>query len=267
MLDTMRTPAKGHGTLHIERTFLALVRAADAPHIDTSELASMARQVSEGTARIEIGRAKIEDLDVIVGLIEEAKAWLRTKGTDQWSSDWLDQDGRGRGARVENSIKEEATWLVWFVSPHRKIPMATVTIETKANPDVWTDPAVAGAPAAYLSRLITGRRFSGLGIGAALIEWACAYVAREYRAKLIRIDVWTDNYELHEYYRKQGFESCGECPNVLYPSRALFQKPTSGGTARLGGSSGPETLARPCLQPDGDLPAPRPRTVTAEAPR
>jgi GNAT superfamily N-acetyltransferase len=274
MLGMTRMPAKGLGMLDIKRTFLALDQAPQAQHMYTSELASIADQIREGTAEIQIGRANIEDLGVILSLIDEAKTWLSTKGTNQWSTDWLDQDGRGRSARVEISVKEEATWLVWFVSQHEKIPMATVTIEKNANPDVWTDPGTADKPAAYLSRLITARRFSGLRIGAALIDWACAYVAREYRAKFIRIDVWTDNYALHDYYIKQGFRPCGLCPNETYPSRALFQRATSGTPAWMdvrhtsmdGGSSDLETPAHTRLQPEGDLSAPQPWPATVEAP-
>ena len=46
------------------------------------------------------------------------------------------------------------------------------------------------------------------------------------RAQWIRVDVWRSNKELHAYYERRGFTSCGESSDPDYPSGALFQKPT-----------------------------------------
>ena len=35
-----------------------------------------------------IRRATAEDMRVIIGMIDEASAWLATKGTDQWARPW-----------------------------------------------------------------------------------------------------------------------------------------------------------------------------------
>ena len=172
----------------------------------------------------------MDDLPTILHLLEEAKVWLRTKGTDQWSTDSPDKDGRTRSARVECSLKEDKTWLVYFsFRGSRNIPVATVTIERTVNTDIWTQPEKIAERAVYLSRLVTARNFSGLQIGNALIDWACDHAVREYDAKWIRIDVWTRNRALHRYYRQRGFVSCGLCPDKSYPARALFQRPTSMG--------------------------------------
>lgn len=228
MLDMRKTPpATGPSTVEIVRTLIEAEQASGTRQPAPYDLATITRQSDTGAAELQIRRATVEDRPVILGLIEEAKAWLKTKGTDQWSTDWPDKDGRRRSDRVEISLKEETTWLVWFVSENEKTAVATVTIEKNATPGVWPDSEVSGEPAAYLSRLVTAREFAALGIGAALLDWACAYAAREFEAKVIRIDVWTDNYALHEYYKDQGFHEAGLCPNEDYPSRALFYKYTS----------------------------------------
>jgi hypothetical protein len=38
--------------------------------------------------------------------------------------------------------------------------------------------------------------------------------------------VWRSNKELHAYYERRGFTSCGTSTDPDYPSGALFQKPT-----------------------------------------
>jgi hypothetical protein len=63
-----------------------------------------------------------------------------------------------------------------------------------------------------------------MGLGAELINWAGLRGQRLYGAKWIRIDVWSTNTDLHDYYQRQGFEPCGRCDDPGYPSGALFQK-------------------------------------------
>ena len=45
--------------------------------------------------RPEIRPARVDNITKIINLTDEAKAWLRYKGTDQWSMDWPDQKARG----------------------------------------------------------------------------------------------------------------------------------------------------------------------------
>ena len=53
---------------------------------------------------------------------------------------------------------------------------------------------------------------------------------RQRRAMWIRVDVWTTNLALHDYYRDQGFGYLRTVPFPHYwdyPSAALFQKATT----------------------------------------
>jgi GNAT superfamily N-acetyltransferase len=168
-----------------------------------------------------IEKAEPDQLDVVLGLIEEARAWLGTKGTDQWASPWPTREERD--ARVLKGLTNGKTWIVW----DRRIPAATVTMATRANPKVWSKPECEcdlSERAVYVHRLITARRFAHRGLGAQLIDWAGLRARDDYGARWIRIDVWTSNRALHDYYRKRGFEPCGSCGDPQYPSGALFQK-------------------------------------------
>ena len=42
-------------------------------------------------------------------------------------------------------------------------------------------------------------------VGAA-VDWAGASAREQYQARWVRVDVWTTNHALHQYYRQQGFE-------------------------------------------------------------
>ena len=74
---------------------------------------------------------------------------------------------------------------------------------------------------------MVGRPYKGVGLGAALLDWAARIARRDYGARWIRVSAWTTNLRLHEYYRRQGFSACGFHPDDGYPSAARFQKPTA----------------------------------------
>ena len=171
-----------------------------------------------------IARARDEDLQVVLGLIEDASLWLRSKGTDQWERPWPVQ--ASRHDRVRRGVQRGKNWIVWDGTT----PAATATIATRHNSRVWSKPGCEcdlADRAVYIHRLITARHYAGLGLGAALVDWVGHRGRRDYGAKWIRIDVWTTNTALHKYYLNNGFEYCGICSGPCYPSSALFQKPTA----------------------------------------
>jgi len=160
-----------------------------------------------------------ENLRTILGLVEEASEWLSRKGTDQWQKPWPSR--RRRDARIRRGLKREATWIVW--DGDRAV--ATVSMATKPKRKVWRGADCnLSAPAVYAHRLIVTRDYAGWELGAQLIDWTGLRAYRDYGARWIRIDVWSSNLALHEYYEKRGFISCGACRNRRYPSGKLFQK-------------------------------------------
>jgi GNAT superfamily N-acetyltransferase len=163
------------------------------------------------------------DLDKVVGLIREAADWLGSKGIDQWQKPWPDRAGERE--RILNDLFKGKTWLV----RDGKTTVATITIDLDEPLDldghpVWP-PDTNQRPALYVRRVIVGRRYARLGLGAALLDWAAQVAKRDYRAELIRVDVRTTNLRLHAYYEGQRFTRCPD-PQGLgdYPFQALFER-------------------------------------------
>jgi len=170
-----------------------------------------------------IRRATVEDMRAVIGMIDEASAWLATKDTDQWARPWPSK--MARDARVWRGITSRSTWI----AEDQGAPVATITYKQYGNQNLW--PAEEQRdPAVYACRLIVGRKWAGDEIGAALIDWAGYRALQTWRAQWIRIDVWTENTALHKYYEKHGFRPVRICkfdnPGST-PSAALFQKPTA----------------------------------------
>lgn len=159
---------------------------------------------------------------MIIGLIDEAAEWLRGQDTDQWARPWPNR--AARDGRVRRGLRNGHTWIAEAAGR----PVATVTSRAHGNQDLWTRPE-QNVPAVYVSRLIVTRSAAGLGVGSAMIDWAGERGVRDWNAQWIRIDVWTTNVALHNYYEKRGFRFCriASCKAEDYPSAALFEKPTS----------------------------------------
>lgn len=175
------------------------------------------------TESLMIRRAVADDMQAILDMIDEAAAWLAEKGTDQWARPWPDRESRDR--RIRNGLRSGDTWMVEVDGA----PVATVTFRKRGNWKLWTILERCHR-AVYLSRLIVRRDYAGSGIGEALVDWAGLRARRDWRARWTRIDVWTTNAALHNYYEKRGFQSRGirrSAQRAQYPSAALFQKPTA----------------------------------------
>jgi GNAT superfamily N-acetyltransferase len=163
------------------------------------------------------------DLDKVVGLVREAADWLGSRDIDQWQKPWPDRAGHRE--RILNDLFKGKTWLV----RDGKTTVATITIDrdepldAKERP-VW--PAEENQrPVLFVRRVIVSRRYAGLGLGAAMLDWATDVAKRDHGAELIRVDVRTTNVRLHAYYAGQSFTRCPD-PRGLgdYPSQALFER-------------------------------------------
>ena len=113
-------------------------------------------------------RAKLNDIEVVVMVLDEAATWLADRGIIQWPShfdaDWL-----------RPAVRAGETWPVDVDSR----PAATITLSW--TDPIWPDVRCAG----HVHRLAVRRSASGLG--ARLLDWAQAEAQRRGRP-LLRLD-------------------------------------------------------------------------------
>ena len=174
------------------------------------------------TPTYRIRHAVTEDIPAILDLIGSTAAWLQQqKSTDQWAKPWPTESERDD--RIARNVERGFTWM----AEQDEALAATITYRDKGNPKLWTEDE-RDERAVYVSRLIVSRPQAGQGLGAALIDWAGLRGRSGWGAESVRVDVWTTNLALHEYYKLQGFEHLRtlDFENPWeYPSAALFQKP------------------------------------------
>jgi GNAT superfamily N-acetyltransferase len=219
---------------------------------------------------LQVRRGAADDFELILAMIDEAASWLRDKQTDQWAQPWPSRAARDE--RVRRGLRDGGTWIV----EEHGVPIATITYRPTGNLRLWNR-RERRQPSVYVSRLIVRRSHAGLGIGEALVDWAGLRALRDWGAQWIRIDVWTTNAALHNYYEKRGFHFCRtaevkEIPNRngrnggpdRWPSAALFQKPTDevdATAAQRFEEAGPAGAKQAAARAAGERPRPARRSV------
>jgi GNAT superfamily N-acetyltransferase len=154
--------------------------------------------------------ARPADVDILLAFRAEAAAWLRERGSDQWSTPFPRDELLAR-------IRAGETWIVWDDDR----PAATVTITTWGPPELWTAEELQ-QPALYVHKLTVRRAHAGRRLGAELLDWAGGRAYHEGR-RWLRLDCWSDNLELHAYYVREGFTYLRTEAREP-PSGALFQR-------------------------------------------
>ncbi|WP_019812196.1 hypothetical protein [Saccharomonospora halophila] len=153
--------------------------------------------------------ARDDDLGTVMRLLHERVAWLRRRGSDQWSthSRWLPE--------MEESLAQRRTWLL-------RDARTCVPLGTKGDPVFWT-PAELREPAVYLAKLATTPAYAGLALGKLLLDFTLHFAATR-GFSTVRMDVWRTFTDLHVYYRSHDWS---QLPTVDLPHRhsgTLFEK-------------------------------------------
>lgn len=161
-----------------------------------------------------IRQARPRDTKAIMGLLAEATGWLKAKGLDQWQGP-IDR----RETLVKRDIGVRAVWVVTHVGR----VVATITVDHLADTQLWREEDRVRS-ALYVHRMAVARSESGIGLGAALLDWAANRVVRSGRTRL-RLDAWASNEALHRYYKSLGFDMIRNIPVLGRGSGALFERP------------------------------------------
>jgi len=166
---------------------------------------------------VRIYRATEADVSLLLQIRRESIDWLATRETDQWAADFPDEETMLAGFAAD--ARQGHAWLV----ADGDAVVATVTLDAAAQPALWTREEAA-EPARYVHRLTVRRPAAGRGLGGELLDW-CGDRAHHEGATWLRLDAWTTNHALHDYYRSQGFDHLRTVERADYPSGALFQRP------------------------------------------
>jgi GNAT superfamily N-acetyltransferase len=159
--------------------------------------------------QIEFRVARPDQLDDVLGVLNEAAAWLQQRGITQWPA-------RFEPSWVEAAMSRGETWLV----ETGNTISGTVTMNWSDR--LWSD--TVGKSAAYLHRVAVRRQAPGLG--AAILAWA-ADTARRRGCDALRLDCVASNDRLRAYYEMAGFVYRGDVTVRGTPGQRLDAGPVT----------------------------------------
>ncbi|MDN5380751.1 GNAT family N-acetyltransferase [Streptomyces sp. LB8] len=136
--------------------------------------------------------AQPADVSKLIAFREEAAAWLSRLGIDQWQRPYP-------ADRLLAAI--EAGTVFMLRDGHTTV--GTITLTPDAEEGLWTDDELA-EPSMFVNKLTVAREYAGQNLGGRLLDWAGD---RAYRAgaQWLRLDAWTTNERLQQYYLEHGF--------------------------------------------------------------
>jgi GNAT superfamily N-acetyltransferase len=133
-----------------------------------------------------------DDLEQIIGLLEDSAAWMVSIGIHRWPPGTF----VASGAQLRSAI-EAATVYVWKV---RGRVWGTIRL-TESDASIWgTDDAAA----LYIHKMSVQRSLKGGGFGKALVHWAEEVAVTRGRS-VLRLDCWAENPRLCAFYESCGF--------------------------------------------------------------
>ncbi|MER7625180.1 GNAT family N-acetyltransferase [Streptomyces sp. NPDC126503] len=139
-----------------------------------------------------IERANPSDLSALLAFREEAASWLTVLGIDQWQRPYpADKLLATIEAGVVYMVRDGATTA------------ATITLTPEAEDGLWT-PRELQEPSVFINKLTVARTHAGRDLGGRLLDWA-GDRAYHSSAVWLRLDAWTTNSKLQDYYLRHGF--------------------------------------------------------------
>jgi GNAT superfamily N-acetyltransferase len=166
------------------------------------------------TDRASIRVAGTEDLNVVATVLEDAGRFVHSLGIQAWpSGTFTEQDGWGR-QQLQDALRVAGLFLAEVDGE----PAATVSL-FEVDERFW---AGAALDALYIHKLAVARRFAGLGLGRAIVEWS-AVRARAAGKRFLRLDCPRDDDVLRRYYERAGFVHRGDLTSRAFEA-SLYER-------------------------------------------
>jgi GNAT superfamily N-acetyltransferase len=154
-------------------------------------------------------RATPDDLPVVLDILDEAAAWLQSRGIQQWPAQFGGVDD-WRSTRIAGYVADGECWIVRAGGD----PVATFNLTAHADPDYadgWPDSPTG---ALYIFRMAVRRSWAGRDIGGRILDWSSAR-AHAAGTPWLRLDCHRHNRDLQRYYETRGFIHVGTLVRVI----------------------------------------------------
>ncbi|MCP3926559.1 MAG: GNAT family N-acetyltransferase [Desulfobacterales bacterium] len=157
---------------------------------------------------MEILAANLKDSKKIFSIIERCKEKLVSQGIYQWDDEYPNliniQEDINTGALYEGVLESQIASIISFNENQEK---EYLTVNWR-----YTNGIIL-----VIHRLAVDPDFQGLGLSSILMKYVENY-AIENSYSAIRLDAYTGNEMILDFYRRKGYQEAGE---FYFPSRSL----------------------------------------------
>ena len=167
--------------------------------------------MNEPALDLTVTQARLEDVELLIEMREEAARWLAEKGSEQWPV--------GLFPRLTHYITERVTAGEEYLVCDRGAPIGTLRLQA-SDEEMWPE---AENDAFYVHGLVVRRAYAGRRIGLWMLRWAEDRAAAA--AKLfLRLDCVAHNPRLVRYYEEAGFLGRGQIESRWGGGATLHQR-------------------------------------------
>jgi GNAT superfamily N-acetyltransferase len=150
--------------------------------------------------QFQVSAAKPEDIDTVLGILDQATTWLQNKGLP---TDW--KPGEFLRQTFLEQISREEVHLGLIDGE----PAGTFVLQ-------WADPLWWGEQppdAGYIHKLAIRPAFAGRGVGLEMLRWAEAKT-KSLGKKFLRLNCMAEDRKIRDYYEKAGFTHLRDVPGT-----------------------------------------------------
>ena len=162
-------------------------------------------------------KTEYADIPAVMGLINQAKAYMKEQGIDQW------QDGYPNEASIANDIAHDYSYVM--EEKGKVIGTMAVLFDGEPTYDQIYDGAwkTSEEPYAAIHRVAVDAECKGQGIAGTMIE-EVVKMCKEKGIRSIKNDTHKDNKSMQRMQAKNGFEYCGIIYQEDGAERIAFEK-------------------------------------------
>ena len=158
--------------------------------------------------------AKLEELDSIMQVINEAKIEFKEFSNPQWGS--TDEDYPSMDL-IKKDIENKELYV--YVEDNNIKGVVTITFDKNREYDELVSNSKEDAY--IIHRLAISNKYKGLGIASKLFDYACSYSINN-NVKLLKSDTEIHNVKMNNLFIKLGFIKKGEFEYSDYPGHYIY---------------------------------------------
>lgn len=161
--------------------------------------------------------ATLEDIEEIMAIIEDGRAFLATQNSGQW------QDGYPNKDNIINDINNKNFYVLYTHDNSKIAGVCALTFYEKDYDYLYEGKWLTDLPYMVMHRIAVKKEYRNQGYGKELFE-VFEIVAKEKGYRSLRIDTHENNVVMRRVLEERGFIFCGRAILTPNKDRMVFEK-------------------------------------------